>query len=109
DQVSHAQHFRRQVAAYGSALQTYLVAVGRFGEEILLRLIGPQLQALRQKLVNESNAKADEHHSRGGATSFPGHEHLSARSSFRVLERGVLLDNESASKRDHHQDAQQAA
>ena len=63
----------------------------------------------RQRLPQRADAEAGEHHRRQLAAALAGDQHVGARRAFRVRQHAVLLDDERAAQRHHHQHAEDAA
>ncbi len=73
-----------------------------------MRLV-PETEDAVQKLVEHGHADALEDHAREVAASFSRDEDVGAGHALRIFELAVLLDDQSAAKRDHEEHAQSAA
>ena len=67
------------------------------------------LEDPRHRLPHRAEAEAHEHRARELAAAFAGHEHVGARRAFGEGQHAVLLDDQRAPQRHHHQHAEQAA
>ena len=63
----------------------------------------------RQRLPQRAETQAREHERREPAAAFAGDQHLGAGGAFGIGQHAVLLDDERAAERHHHQDAENAA
>ena len=63
----------------------------------------------RQRLPQRADAEAAEHQRRQLAAALAGDQHVGAGRAFRVGQHAVLLDDQRAAQRHHHQHAEDAA
>ena len=107
DDVSHS---RELGADLGLDLTEQLrAAAGDGALEGVLGDLEPEVKARCEELVERTETKAHEHRLGLNAALLADDEHLGARGAFGVLEVGVLLHDQAASKRNHEDDAEDAA
>ena len=71
-------------------------------------LLAKEVERPRQRLPQRADAQAAEHQRGELTAAFTGDQHLGARRAFRIRQQAVLLDDQGASQRHHHQHAENA-
>jgi hypothetical protein len=70
---------------------------------------GPELEDEGQQLRRQADKKPLENQLRLRPAGFSGDEHLGGGGSLGVRQPAVLLDDQVAAERDHHEDAEDSA
>ena len=100
DDVADADELGGHLAADRGSLEEVEHALGR---------VVPELEAAHEDLIDRGDAEAREHRPGAGAALLADDQDVRAGGAFRVGQDAVLLDDERAPQRDHHEHAEQAA
>ena len=92
-------------------MSTFMVALGKkLVRDIEWPIVGPEdLDDPGERFPERADAEAAEHGLRQRAAALARDQHVRARGAFGIGQHAVLLDDERAAQRHHHQDAQDAA